>query len=47
MNNLRLGVRIPEKLRKRMQQAIDSGKGNNLSGITRTALEKFLDEGEN
>lgn len=42
--NTRIGVRIPQKLRKQMEKAIRAGKFQNLSDLIREAVEKLLGE---
>ena len=44
MKNIRISIRISEKLRIQLEQIIDSAKGKTISAILRAALEKFLDQ---
>jgi len=43
--NLRIGVRISNKLRKEMEIAVSSGKFSSISELIRKAVKKILKEG--
>jgi Arc/MetJ-type ribon-helix-helix transcriptional regulator len=43
MSNTRIGVRVSPELRKRMEQAVQSGSFRDFSDLIRVAIEKSLE----